>query len=259
MHISYDSITEAELIPEKTSLYEKFWQFIRFTVVTGMIFIVSFVAINFDAYSTIFASMVNPEAQAKAEEVLTAAAGEAAPTLNPADLLPTLANKKETRREFEWYNFPVVPTDNRIVIPKIGKSVPLVTMSTESLEGENWSELEKQIQGALQDGVVHYPGTAKPGQFGNVFVTGHSSFYPWAPGEFKDVFALLGQLDVGDRFYIYYDQIKYTYQINEKFEVQPSAVEVLAQPKNKKIVTLMTCTPVGTTLRRLIIKAEQIG
>ena len=130
-------------------------------------------------------------------------------------------------------------------------------MGTEHLEGENWGELEKQIQSGLQQGVVHYPGTALPGQFGNVFITGHSSYYPWDPGQFKHVFASLSKLEPGERFYVYYDQKQYTYEILKKFEVQPANVSVLEQPRDKKVATLMTCTPVGTTLRRLIIQAEQ--
>ena len=154
---------------------------------------------------------------------------------------------------------PIAPTDDRIIIPKLGKSVPLIDMSTEHIEGENWADLEKQIQDGLRNGVVHYPGTAKPGQYGNVFMTGHSSYYPWDSGQFKDVFALLGQLVPGDEFIVYNNQIKYTYRIYDKLEVQPDNVDVLEQPKDRKIATLMTCTPVGTALRRLIIKAEEIS
>jgi sortase A len=132
-------------------------------------------------------------------------------------------------------------------------------MSSENIEGENWSELEKQIQSGLQQGVVHYPGTAEPGQVGNVFITGHSSYYPWDPGQFKDVFAVLGQLEIGDEYYVYFNQRKYTYRIREKYEVQPDNVNVLQQPHDRKVSTLMTCTPVGTTLRRLIIRADDIS
>ena len=92
-----------------------------------------------------------------------------------------------------------------------------------------------------------------------MFITGHSSYYTWDPGKFKDVFALLGKLDTGDRFYVYYDQIQYVYEIYEKIEVQPTNVDVLTQPSDKKMATLMTCTPVGTTLRRMIIKADQVS
>jgi len=43
-----------------------------------------------------------------------------------------------------------------------------------------------------------------------------------------------------------------------KKEVKPSDVTVLDQPTNKRVSTIMTCTPVGTTLRRLIIKSQEI-
>ena len=46
------------------SIVEKFWQFIRFTVVTGMVFVVSFFALNFNAYRQIFTGVFNPEVQA---------------------------------------------------------------------------------------------------------------------------------------------------------------------------------------------------
>ncbi len=258
MHINYkDEITDLE---QKISFSEKFWQFVRFTVVTSIIFSVSFFALNFGAYKQIFDGVINPDAQAKAQEILEDAAGEGSKEVDPSLLLQVLPDEKDIlRKQFAWIDMPIAPTDNRLVIPKLGKSVPLVTMSTENIEGEDWNELENQIQDGLRGGVVHYPGTAKPGQFGNVFMTGHSSYYPWDSGKFKDVFATLGKLDVGDRYYVYYDQIKYVYKVVDKQEVQPSNVTVLNQPHDEKTSTLMTCTPVGTTLRRLIIKAEQIS
>ncbi len=240
---------------QKISFSERIWQFIRFTVVTGMIFVVSFATLNFSAYKQIFEGVINPDAQARAQEILEDAAGEGL----GEGFLPVLPDKKQVHKSFAWIDMPITPTDNRLVIPKLGKSVPLVNMGTEHIEGENWNELEKQIQESLRDGIVHYPGTAKPGQYGNVFMTGHSSYYPWDSGKFKDVFATLNKLEVGDRYYVYYGQIKYTYKVVDKKEVQPSNVDVLYQPNDKKVSTLMTCTPVGTTLRRLIITAEQIA
>ncbi len=257
MHINYQPENKEFEQSIKNSLYEKFWQLIRFVVVTGMIFVVSFLLINFSAYKTILMSAVNPDAQAAAEDALSSSVGvKVADSAKLIDVLPT---KRETRKNFSWINMPIAPTDDRLIIPKIGKNVPLIHTTSENLQGENWPELEKQIQKDLRKGVVHYPGTAHPGQIGNVFMTGHSSYYPWDPGKFKDVFALLEQLEVGDRFYVYYHQKKYSYQIFEKFEVQPSRVDVLSQPKDQRIATLMSCIPVGTTLRRLILRARQIG
>jgi len=257
MHIEYKKEIKGMQI-EKFSISEKFWQFIRFCVVTGIIFSVSFFALNFSAYKEIFSGVLNPGEQAKAQEILESATQEGSNKSDSSFLL-LLPDKKSELKSFEWVDIPVVPTDNRLVVPKLGKSIPLVNMSVENIEGENWNDLEKQIQDGLKLGVVHYPGTAKPGQYGNVFMTGHSSYYPWDPGKFKDVFATLGKLEVGDRYYVYYDQKKYTYQVVDKKEVKPNNVDVLSQPTDKKISTLMTCTPVGTTLRRLIITGQQIG
>ena len=240
---------------EEVTVGDRIWQMIRFAVVTGMIFAVSFFALNFQAYSSILASALNARGQVEAQHVLEASSADVDPDL----LLPVIEGEKETQASYAWLDQPVVPTDNRLVIPKLGRSVPIIEMSSEHIEGENWSELEKQIQSGLQNGVVHYPGTASPGQVGNVFITGHSSYYPWDPGQFKDVFAVLGQLEVGDEYYVYYDQKKYAYKVTEKFEVTPDNVNVLQQPHDKKVSTLMTCTPVGTTLRRLIIRAEDIS
>ena len=256
MHISYKP-NNSGLKIEKISFLEKFWQFVRFCVVTGMIFSISFFALNFSAYKQIFSGVVNPDAQAKAQEILEGSVGERV-EVDPSLLLPELPDKKDVRKTYSWVDMPIMPTDNRIVIPKLGKSIPLVNMSAENIEGENWNDLEKQIQDGLRDGIVHYPGTAKPGQFGNVFLTGHSSYYPWDPGKFKDVFATLGKLEVGDKYYVYYNQRQYTYEVVNKKEVQPNNVEVLSQPNDKKVSTLMTCSPVGTTLRRLIITAEEV-
>lgn len=251
-----ERFTEAKAATfEEVTISDKIWQMVRFIVVTGMIFAASFFALNYQAYSSILASALNSEEHTEAQKVLTASATNVDPDL----LLPVIEGERETQKSFSWLDFPVVPTDNRLVIPKLGKSVPLVNMSTENIEGENWSDLEKQIQSGLQQGVVHYPGTAEPGQIGNVFITGHSSYYPWDPGQFKDVFAILGQLEIGDEYYVYYEQKKFTYKVTEKFEVMPDNVDVLQQPHDKKVSTLMTCTPVGTTLRRLIIRAQDVS
>jgi LPXTG-site transpeptidase (sortase) family protein len=255
MHIPYKQ--DREVSASKVSFTDRVWLFVRFLVMTGLIFAISFFLINFQAYQQILADVFNPAARAEAEKVLAGAGQEKA--IDPDLLLPVINEEKDEVKTFDWYDFTITPTDNRIVIPKLGKSVPLVNMTDEHIIGENWSELERQIQDGLRKGVVHYPGTAKPGETGNVFITGHSSYYPWDPGKFKDVFALLGQLELNDEFYVYYNQRKYAYRINDKFEVNPDNVNVLQQPHDKKIATLMTCTPVGTTLRRLIIKAEQIS
>ena len=152
----------------------------------------------------------------------------------------------------------VGPPKDRIIIEKLNLNIPLVTPSYAALLKEDWAQVETDIQGALQNGVVHYPGTARPGQAGNFFVTGHSSYYPWAPGKYKTVFARLHQLNIGDEYWVYYGGDKHRYVVIDKKEVKPSDITVLDQPTDQRIATLMTCTPVGTTLRRLIIVSQEV-
>ena len=130
-------------------------------------------------------------------------------------------------------------------------------ISSENLIRRDWQALEDEMQDALRSGVVHYPGTSVPGEPGNVAVTGHSSYFPWDPGRFKDVFALLHDVVEGDKILVYWDQKKYIYQVSEIDIVLPEDIEVLKQTPNDKL-TLITCTPVGTNLKRLIIYAEPV-
>jgi sortase A len=104
---------------------------------------------------------------------------------------------------------------------------------------------------------VHYPGTAEPGEHGNVVITGHSSYFLWDPGRFKDVFALLHQVVVGDTVVVYHNQEKYQYKVYQIEVVMPDQVDVLAQAGGDRL-TLITCTPVGTNLKRLIVLAKPV-
>ena len=152
----------------------------------------------------------------------------------------------------------VGPFEDRVVIPKLGKNVPIVRPSMDALMKEDWIQFEEDIQTALHDGVVHYPGSARPGQAGNFFLTGHSSYYPWDNGKYKDVFARLSELETGDTYFVYYGGDKHIYRVLSKREVRPTDTTVLDQPADRRLATLMTCTPVGTTLRRLIVLSEEI-
>lgn len=154
-------------------------------------------------------------------------------------------------------NIEVFPTDMRIVIPRINQNVPVVGVKNENLIARKWGELERDIQDALRSGVVHYPGTALPGENGNIVITGHSSYYAWDAGRFKDVFALLHDVQMGDKIIVYFNQKKFVYEVFDIKKVSPKDVDVLA-PSEKEQLTLITCTPIGTNLRRLIVTARLV-
>lgn len=141
-----------------------------------------------------------------------------------------------------------VPPENVVIIPKINSTAPLV------LEP---SQQEANIQKALQSGVVHYAGSAVPGEVGNVVIVGHSSNDWWEPGSYKFVFALLDKIATGDKVQINYSSKKYVYEVTGTKIVMPNDLSVLNQT-SEPTLTLITCTPPGTSWKRLIVSAKQI-
>lgn len=229
---------------------------LRFGGTFTVIFLGLFVALNYDSFWQITKSQVHTVLQSPVIET-----PETSTNSHVIDALKaTAAQTAEGRGRGELMSYlPTVgPPDNRILIPRLNLNVPLVSPPITSLLRQDWTAVETDIQDSLQYGVIHYPGTARPGQAGNFFVTGHSSYYPWAPGKYKTVFARLSELNPGDEYWVYYKGDKHRYIVTAKKEVMPADITVLDQPEDQRIATLMTCTPVGTTLRRLVVIAQEV-
>lgn len=144
---------------------------------------------------------------------------------------------------------PVNVTQSRLVIPKIAVDAPVVY-------GMNKVE-ESDVQKALEQGILHFGGSPAPGQPGNSVFVGHSSNQPWAPGNYKFVFMMLEKLEVNDKIYLTHNGGRYTYEVTEKKVVKPNDISVLEGSKNPT-ATFITCTPLGTNINRLVIKAALI-
>jgi sortase A len=110
----------------------------------------------------------------------------------------------------------------------------------------------------LSSGVVRYPGSARPWEQWNVFIFWHSSNFPWVKWKYNDVFVLLNNLQKWDEIITYYKQKKYVYKVKIKSVINPGEVGILKRNKWKKELTLMTCWPIGTTLKRKIVIAELV-
>lgn len=257
----------AQEITEKTPRKgEKLWGTIRFISTSATIFILLFFVMNWNAYSTIImnklgfikpSSEYNDGSEYSQEHPVEAVKLPVEGNPEEQDLMELSKDPEEQKMQIPDLNLDITPPDTRIIIPRINKNVPIVTVSTEALINRDWTRLEQEIQQALQEGVVHYPGTAFPGGDGNIVITGHSSYFPWDPGRFKDVFALLHDVNIGDKIYVYYKQKKYEYEVYETKVVLPTQVDVLTQQGEERL-TLITCTPVGTNLKRLVVLARPL-
>ncbi len=255
-------LTQPVLVPtrkKKVKQYSRGTLFVldiaRFGGTFAAIFVVLFSAMNYQSFIAIASARIEPILAFTNLDDSASVQRSLADKLRHVPSLPVAGDVDETPTA----HLPLVgPPNDLLIIPKLNLRAPIVSPPTDALIREDWKQLETDIQESLEDGVVHYPGTAEPGQAGNFFLTGHSSYFPWAEGDYKSVFARLGELDVGDEFWIYHGGDKYRYIIDTKKEIIPNNVEVLDQPVGRRMATLMTCTPVGTTLRRLIITAQEV-
>jgi len=138
-----------------------------------------------------------------------------------------------------------------IEIPKIEVSSPIIL----NVNGND----EIEYLRSLQRGVAHLKGTKIPGQVGNIFIFGHSSYLFYDPGDYKTVFRKLDELEGGDEIIIRSNLEEYKYKVIEKKVVKPDEVEVTWEIfPGEETLTLMTCSPPGTTLKRLIVISRRI-
>ncbi len=130
-------------------------------------------------------------------------------------------------------------------IAKIGITAPIIT----GVDPDN----DKEYNAKLKEGVLLMPGTALPGETGNVFIYGHSSALEQS--DFKEIFAKLNDLSTGDEIKINYKGTTYLYFVSEKKIVAPTDFSILEQTDDRKL-TLMTCWPIGSDEKRLAIIAK---
>lgn len=137
-----------------------------------------------------------------------------------------------------------------IVIPKIGANASVIP-------DVDWQN-ERVYQQALTKGVAQAQGTAKPGMPGNVFLFSHSGVDFFQASRYNAVFYLIDKLQSEDEIILFYQKEKFLYRVTEKKIVNQDEVEYLTGDDRQETLTLMTCYPAGTTLKRLLVRAERV-
>lgn len=155
-------------------------------------------------------------------------------------LLPLAENVKEK------------PLSNHatLVIDSIGVRAPIVF----NVPNDNDTIYKK-----LEEGVVHYSDTSKPGLPGVSIMLGHSSAYPWYNGDYGAVFALLSKLGPGERFYVQYDDNRtFVYEMTQSIIFNPfendERLTALESASGSSLL-LISCYPVGTNYKRIAVQA----
>lgn len=144
-----------------------------------------------------------------------------------------------------------VSADPRLIIPKLNIDVPI--RFDVGISG---------VMDAMMNGVAHYRiagASAYPGEIGNFVITGHSAGDVYSSNPYKYIFSGLERLEDGDLIYVNYNSVRYTYKVVRKEIIEPTNVAALAIQTDKPLITLVTCTPLGTSRYRLLVIGEQIS
>lgn len=113
------------------------------------------------------------------------------------------------------------------------------------------------VDNDLDHHLIQYGGTAIPPNKGTAVVFGHSTLPQlYKAGNYKTIFAYAHTLKVGDEIILTVAGVTYTYRIFNITIVNPDDTSAFVQNYDDNYLTLVTCTPPGTTWKRLLIKSR---
>lgn len=104
----------------------------------------------------------------------------------------------------------------------------------------------------MDKGFWHFPSSTYPGHKGNFVVIGHR-FMNVPPA--KDTFYNLDRVNIGDEVKVKHNEGEYTYIVTETKIVEANDISVVKESDDYRL-TLITCTPLWTSEKRLVVIAK---
>lgn len=104
---------------------------------------------------------------------------------------------------------------------------------------------------AINRGPGWWPGTAMPGQLGNVVIAGHRT-------TFSRPFHRLHELEPGDQVVLTTDAGRFTYAVRDVIVVPPEWIDIAAQ-SHAHTATLFACHPIGSAAQRIVAKLRLLA
>jgi sortase A len=108
------------------------------------------------------------------------------------------------------------------------------------VQGDGWEQLKK--------GVGQHPGTANPGETGNMVVSAHNDI-------FGELFRDLDQLKAGDEIRLTTATREFVYRVTGTSIVEPTNVSAMAATI-RPTLTLISCYPYLVDDQRIVVLAE---
>lgn len=192
---------------------------------------------------------------------------DAASEMDPAEVERILTNARNYNASLPWgplrdpyvLNAEGGPDDIRNLLPEYEKQLdfgPGVEMGWVHIPSisANLPIYHGTADETLSKGAGHLHGSALPvgGDSSHSVITAHSGRAN------ARLFSDLGQVEVGDVFYVDVLNERFYYEVVETVIVKPDEGDRLRRIEGHDYVTLITCTPTGVNTHRLLVRGERI-
>ncbi|MCW1949151.1 MAG: sortase [Candidatus Shapirobacteria bacterium] len=172
-------------------------------------------------------------------------------------IIPTVSNTPEPTAIPEPTPIPLPVADSdefKIKIPKIGANTKIQANVSPYSKEEYLRVLKNNL-------IAHSDESSLPGKGKGtaVYLFAHSSQQGVFDARENPVFYLLGELESGDDILVSYNGNLFTYRVYMEKVIKSKDTDYLNYTdRDKEILILQTCWPIGTNWQRLLVFAERI-
>lgn len=165
--------------------------------------------------------------------------------------IPTFTISDEAKRDLATKEAAQLGVDTNfsLVIPKIDAKAKIIA----NVDAGN----ETAYRLALKEGIAHLAGTAFPGEKGTIYLFAHSTDTLANVSRYNAVFYLLKELQPADRITVFYQGLKYEYEVSQRVITDSQDTSWLT-PVGEERLILQTCWPPGTIQKRLLVIAKPV-
>ena len=156
--------------------------------------------------------------------------------------------------DYQLQKEALVPKDYKfsLIVPKIG-------INTKVAPNIDSSDKDQYLPVLQENGAAHAQNSSLPNQLGPVFIFGHSTDSFANIRSYNAPFFLLRKLEKGDDVHVFFNKLQYDYRVVDKKVVAPEDVSMYVRNTTGNTLILQTCSPPGTTLKRLLVFADFAG
>jgi hypothetical protein len=171
---------------KKHHWFKKVKPLFHFILLTSILFSILLLVSNWSAYTAFARAILVPDELIETQKSIEGSLNQvqvlnSAPTETPADTARQLRQQKVIKRQLAQkqivtqeiglsyfdqdindvsLSLEITPYEDRILIPKIGKNIPLINV--EHLDASSSEEWHKIFMQELEKGIIKYPGSANP-------------------------------------------------------------------------------------------------